>query len=77
MQIFLNFTFVFSRVCLLPAPQHLGPDLVEVLHEGVVDHEGDGNVQADPAHPRHCSLVERLRSLVHQDLSKQVIILLG
>ena len=45
-----------------------GPDLVEELHERVVNHEGDGNVEADAAHPGDGALVEGLGSLVHPDL---------
>ncbi len=36
----------------------VGPDPVEVLHEGVVQNEGDAHVQADSAQARHCSLVK-------------------
>ena len=46
----------------------LRPDFVEEVHEAVVDHEGDGNVQADSRHPRDSALVESPRPLVHHDL---------
>ena len=36
----------------------LGPDFVEPLHEGVVDHKGDPNVKADSRHPRNGPLVK-------------------
>ena len=49
-----------------------GPHFVEELHEAVVDHEGDGHVQAHARHPRDGSLVESSRTLVHQDLSGAV-----
>lgn len=35
-----------------------GPDLVEELHEGVVDHEGDAHVEAHATQTRHRPLVE-------------------
>ena len=40
------------------------PELVEEIHEGVVDHEGDGDVQADAAQSWHRALVERHRALL-------------
>ena len=64
-------TFVFSRLILLPqSGGDLGPDLVKVLHEGIIDHERDRNIKTNSAHPRHGSLVERLWSLIHHDFSK-------
>jgi len=50
----------------------LRPDFVEHLHEAVVDHEGDGHVQADPGHPGDGSLVEGLGSLFDHDLASAV-----
>ena len=50
----------------------LRPELVEHLHEAVVDHEGDGHVQADPGHPRDGSLVESLGTFVDHDLAGAV-----
>ncbi len=49
----------------------LGPDLVEEVHEAVVDHEGDGHVQAHSAHARQRSLVEGARTLLLHDPSEQ------
>ena len=37
------------------------PHSVEELHEGVVDHEGDGNVQAHAAETGDGALVETAR----------------
>jgi hypothetical protein len=34
------------------------PELVEQLHEGIINHEGDGHVEAHPAQTRHRTLVE-------------------
>ena len=44
-------------------------DLAEELHEAVVDHEGDGDIEADPGHAGQGAFVEGPRSLVLQDLS--------
>ncbi len=49
----------------------LGPDLVEEVHEAVVDHEGDGDVQAHSAHARQRSLVEGAGTLLLHDPSEQ------
>ena len=49
----------------------LGPDLVEEVHEAVVDHEGDGHVQAHSAHARQRSLVEGACTLLLHDPSEQ------
>ena len=63
-------TCVISRLILLPLFCDLGPNLVKVFHEWIVDHERDCNIKTNSTHPRHGSLVERPRSLVHHDLSK-------
>ena len=47
----------------------LRPDLVEHLHEAVVDHERDGHVQTDPRHPGDGTLVESPRTLVDHNLA--------
>jgi hypothetical protein len=49
----------------------LGPDLVEELHEAVVDHKGDGHVQADAAHARQRPLVEGACSLLLHNASEK------
>lgn len=36
----------------------LRPDFVEQIHERVVDHESDGNVEADSRQSWHSSFVE-------------------
>ena len=63
-------TCVISRLILLLLSGDLGPDLVKVLHEWIVDHERDCNIKTNSTHSRHGSLVEGPRSLVHHDLSK-------
>ena len=49
------------------------------LHKAVIDHEGDGNVQADSAHARQGSLVEGFGTLVPQYCSGtiQCVLVLG
>ncbi len=48
------------------------PNLVEHLHEGVVDHERDGHVEADPAQPGQRALVEGHGALVLPNLDSAV-----
>lgn len=48
------------------------PDLVEEVHEGVVDHEGDGDVEAHATEPRNGALVEGRETLVPGNLEHAV-----
>jgi len=50
----------------------LRPDLVEHLHEAVVDHERDGHVEADPRHPGDGTLVESPWTLVDHNLASAI-----
>lgn len=56
-------------VCAVDATLCLLPEGVEQVHEAVVDHERDGNIQTDARQARNRSLVEGHRTLVLQDLS--------
>lgn len=40
------------------------PDFVEQIHEGFVNHEGNGNVEADSGEARNRALVEGFETLV-------------
>lgn len=70
-------------LCLVPEKQRLGhqrllvglsllPEFVEQVHEGIVDHERDGNVKANTRQSRHGSFVERQRALLAPYLKEAV-----
>lgn len=44
------------------------PDLWEEFHEGIVDHERDGHVQADATHARNGALVEAANQYVQENI---------
>ena len=50
--------------------EDLGPHFVKQLHEGVVDHEGNCNIQHDSAHSGNCALVKCFWSLIFHDAPK-------
>ena len=43
---------------------HLWPDFVEYFHEGIIDHESDGNIKNNAAHSWKSSFVECFWSLI-------------
>lgn len=57
----------------------LFPDLLEKLHERIIDHKGYGNIQTNSAQSRHGALVERPWSFVFGDwdCTVQGVLVLG
>ena len=71
MKILTMFSEMFNKMSV----EDSRPDLVEELHEGIIDHECDGNIKNHSAHPRHGSFVECSWSLIGHDLPAKIRIL--
>ena len=41
-----------------PSTNLVGPDFIDHLNKLVVDHESDGNIQADTTKTWHCAFIE-------------------